>query len=788
MTRTTDFPQGAFSETKARALADNASHLIPGRVERLLEAGIDFVPHRREGYRYWDLDGRELLDLHLNGGTFNLGHCNPQLVEVLQQACREWDIGNHHFPSQPKGRLARALIDRCPGRMQYVVFTPSGGEANDVAIKAARWATGRTRIVALAAGYHGRTGLSGAAGDDETARFFHSDAPDQFIKVPFNDLAAMEQALKARDVALVMMETIPATYGFPLPEPDYLPGVKSLCEKYGTLYLADEVQTGLGRTGYRWAIEAFGVEPDILVTGKGLSGGLYPMAAAVMTERCGAWLRDNGWGHVSTFGGSDLGCQVALKALDMSLADSTLENVREQAAYLRQGLETLRERFPFFIGIRQLGLVMGLQFDSGTTCQLMMKALYENGIWAMFAAFDERVLQFKPGLLVDRAYCDQVLERFEEACIWFVANANRILMATRPDTGAIAVAERYARAALPAWGLGDAVLELVKHRENTVYKVTAGERSYALRVHRPGYQQQSDIESEIAWMQALAGEGIATPGVVPGRDGACVQAVSPGADQPPRLCSLLEWVEGSLFDELGRVEHGMLHELTGRYRRLGALAGRLHNQSERWQPPAGFTRQRWDSEGLLGDEPLWGRFWEHPLIRPDQLSLILQARIVLRALLKQVGQGPDCYGLIHADFLPENILVRDGELFLIDFDDSGYGWHMFEMATSVFPKITEPYFDALVEAYVEGYRSERSFSEEHREIFPAFILLRGLTYLGWLMNRAEGMEHRDRIAAQIIDGLCEHIPELLAELTPLQRLGVRLQAGWQARKLAGSHV
>jgi putrescine aminotransferase len=773
------------SDLKKKVLQENYDHLIPGRVERMSGGGIDFVPHRREGYRYWDLDGREVLDLHLNGGTFNLGHCHPELVECLSNAAREWDIGNHHFPSQPKAQLASALLQSAPGAMQYVVYTPSGSEANDVAIKSARWATGRKKIVALDAGYHGRTGLSGAAGDDATARYFSSDDPQTFLKVPFNHLPAMEAALRNRDVALVMMETIPATYGFPLPHDDYLPGVKALCERYGTLFLADEVQTGLGRTGYPWAIQAWGVEPDMLVTGKGLSGGLYPMAAVVMTEACGKWLRENGWGHVSTFGGSDLGCRVAMKALQLSLADDTLDNVRRQADYLRQGLEALKPRFPFFVDIRQKGLVMGLQFDSPTTSWLMMRALYESGIWAIVAAFDETVIQFKPGLLIDTAYCDEVLQRFEMACIWFVANANNVMMEVRSDARDVARADTFAEAALQAWGCDGAQLELIKHRENTVYRLHRDDgKDFVLRIHRPGYHSGAEISSEIQWMTALAAAGITTPEPVANAAGEWVDEIRIEGERETRHASMFTWREGVLFDDLGAVESGVVGELVARYRQLGALAARVHNQGEQWQPPPDFTRHSWDAEGLLGEEPLWGRFWEHPLLSSSQQLLVLKARLVLRELLAQVGQGADCYGLIHADFLPENILMHEGQLCLIDFDDCGYGWHMFEMATSLFPKITEPYFDDLVDAYVEGYRSQRAFSDDHMEVFPAFILLRGLTYLGWLMNRAEDMVNRDRIAAQIIEGLCEHIPELLAELTPTQRLGVNVAAWWQARRLA----
>ncbi len=257
----------------------------------------------------------------------------------------------------------------------------------------------------------------------------------------------------------------------------------------------------------------------MIVTGKGLSGGLYPMAAAVMCERAGAWLRDNGWGHVSTFGGSDLGCHVALKALELSLAEETLANVRTRAEQLRCGLEALKPRFPFFVDIRQQGLVIGLKFVDSQHGQGMMRALYENGIWAICAGFDESVIQFKPGLLVDQAYCDEVLRRFENACIWLANNLFALITGGNPpeDDPVLAGIRALAEAALAHWNLGGVPLKLIKHRENTIFKATAADgRAYALRIHRHGYHTDAELQSEIDWMRTLTRDGcIETPTVVP---------------------------------------------------------------------------------------------------------------------------------------------------------------------------------------------------------------------------------------------------------------------------------
>ncbi len=401
------------SERKRRAIANCREYLMPARVDTLKNLGIPLLIGRREGYRIWDVDGHELLDLHLNGGTYNLGHRNPDLMETLRDALDRLDIGNHHFPSEARGELAAQLAALTPGDLHYSVLTPSGSEANDVAVRAARRATGRRKIVALEAAYHGRAGLGAAAGEDEAARYFLSDYPDEFIKVPFDDLEAMDAALSGEDVAAVLMETIPATYGFPVPSDGYLPGVKSLCERYGSLYIADEVQTGLGRTGFMWGIEAWGVQPDILVTGKGLSGGLYPIAAVVMTKSVGAWLGEAGWVYASTFGGAELGCVVASRVLEICSDPEVLAGGRETAGYLASGLEDIRARRPFLKAVRQKGLVMGLELDGPGAALQLSGILYRHGIWAIFAGFDPSVLQFKPGLLVDRSYCDILLERLD---------------------------------------------------------------------------------------------------------------------------------------------------------------------------------------------------------------------------------------------------------------------------------------------------------------------------------------------------------------------------------------
>jgi acetylornithine/succinyldiaminopimelate/putrescine aminotransferase len=409
----TGYDYGLFSfADKADFLERSATVWNPDKTQFWQDAGVDLVIDRREGYCFWDMAGRRLIDLHLNGGTYNLGHRNRELIEALEQGMERFDIGNHHFPALARTALAEALLATCPPNMRRVIYGSGGGEATDIAIKTARHTRQRKKIVSIRKGYHGHTGLAVAAGDDRFSALFLSDRPEEFIQVPFNDLAAMEAALADGDVAGVMMETIPATYGFPLPEPGYLQAVKALCERHRALYIADEVQTGLMRTGEMWGIAKAGIEPDIMIIGKGITGGLYPISCCVVSEEASAWLKQDGFGHISTGGGAELGCIVALKVLEICSRPEVRSMTHYVASRFQTGLRQIQDLHPrWFVGLRQDGVVMGLEFDHPEGAKFVMRRLYEHGVWAIFSTLDPRVLQFKPGLLMDPDLVEEVLDR-----------------------------------------------------------------------------------------------------------------------------------------------------------------------------------------------------------------------------------------------------------------------------------------------------------------------------------------------------------------------------------------
>lgn len=406
-----------MSQAKLDFLEASKTYWNPNKTQFWQDAGVDLVIDRREGYCLYDMDGRRLIDVHLNGGTYNLGHRNTELIEVLNAGARRFDMGNHHFPALARTALAEALSACTPDGLQYTIYGAGGAEAVELAIKSARNATQRRKIVSIIKAYHGHSGLSVKTGDERFSKTFLSeDTLGEFVQVPFNDLTAMEDALKGRDVAAVIMETIPATYGFPMPHEGYLPKVKALCERYDALYIADEVQTGFMRTGEMWGITKYGVTPDVMVIGKGITGGMYPISCCVVNERAGQWLKEDGFAHMSTAGGAELGCIVALKVLEITQRPEVASMVRYISDYIRAGLDDIQALYPdFFSGIRQNGVIMGLEFNDPEGAKPVMKHLYSNGVWAIFSTLDPSVLQFKPGILMTQDLSEDLLRRVEIA-------------------------------------------------------------------------------------------------------------------------------------------------------------------------------------------------------------------------------------------------------------------------------------------------------------------------------------------------------------------------------------
>ncbi|MFP6742939.1 MAG: phosphotransferase [Alphaproteobacteria bacterium] len=235
-------------------------------------------------------------------------------------------------------------------------------------------------------------------------------------------------------------------------------------------------------------------------------------------------------------------------------------------------------------------------------------------------------------------------------------------------TDVVSHIDTFGAAAAAKFGLRPATpLELLSHRENAVFRLddAGSDARYVLRVHRPGYQNPRSIRSELSWMEALTAAGVDTPSALPGIDGDPVQAVALDGGGAPFDCDVLHWIEG--------VPPGDT-DLAETYRMVGSINARMHGHVQQWTPPDGFERHVWDEDGMVGSDPLWGRFGDHEALTGEQRSLLTEARDKVRERVIAFGKTPDRYGLIHADVLPENIMVTKEGPMVIDFDDCGFGW------------------------------------------------------------------------------------------------------------------
>lgn len=394
---------------KREIIADFRDHVSFGRAKLFSDLGMEFIPGRREGCYIWDIDeSRRLLNCRSSGGVFNLGHRPPATVRALIDALGELDSGDHILLSEQRAELAERLSRLLPGDLGYTVYSVSGGEAVDLAIKLARGFTGRTGVISAMGGYHGTTGLATAAGDPKWKEKFGPLAPG-FSQVPFGDIDALSRKVTV-DTAAVLLETYPATGGVQVPPEGYLENVRELCDGTGALWIDDEVQTGLGRTGYLWAVDEYDLVPDIMVLGKGMSGGIYPLSATCISPRLEEFFHTDPFLHISTGGGTDLGCVVTMAMLDVVTAPDFLEHVRRMGDLFSRGLEDLGGKHPDVqAGFRRKGLMIGIDMAEEPMGLLLSIELFNNGVLAIFADNNPRTMIIMPPLIVNQDQVGEVL-------------------------------------------------------------------------------------------------------------------------------------------------------------------------------------------------------------------------------------------------------------------------------------------------------------------------------------------------------------------------------------------
>jgi Ser/Thr protein kinase RdoA (MazF antagonist) len=295
-----------------------------------------------------------------------------------------------------------------------------------------------------------------------------------------------------------------------------------------------------------------------------------------------------------------------------------------------------------------------------------------------------------------------------------------------------------AHEALKAFPIDAEDLTLVSLSENVTFKVADRRdgRAYVLRLHRPGYHTLQELISERAWIRALAQAGIDVPEAVMTRDGQDYVPVTIPATGEQRFAGMASWTEGRLLSDV-LAETDNQKRVEESFTQLGAITAAMHNQASAWQPPPGFKRHALDSDGLMGMAPHWGEFWEHRSLSAGERRLLLEMRQRLHDMLGRLSREPHAYSLIHADMHPGNIVVDGDRLTVIDFDDAGYGWHQYDLATALTHWQTKSNAAEIERAFLAGYRAGRPVADEALSLLPQFRLIRWMATIGWFHQRPE---------------------------------------------------
>ena len=316
--------------------------------------------------------------------------------------------------------------------------------------------------------------------------------------------------------------------------------------------------------------------------------------------------------------------------------------------------------------------------------------------------------------------------------------------------------------ALEAWNLNVHDIRLVSHSENIVFRVdTDNGQAFVFRFHRPGYHSLPELYGELQWTAALNRSGIGAPVPRLTRDNeAFVSVYLPELSQT-RYVSLVEWVEGTSMASLIEQESDR-SSLESYFHKTGHLAARIHNQAVAWPLPAGFERHAFDADGLMGKDPFWGPFWEQSKLTPAERAQVIYARDQIYRTLCDYGKDRESYSLIHADLHPGNLIVTGDHVHIIDFDDAGFGWHLYELAVAISYYQDNPLFDVIREAIIAGYVSERPLSPADIELLPVFVLIRSMVSLGWIHQRPE-LDHSHKLPT-LIKRSCEQSKALFGSV------------------------
>ncbi|MBV9988684.1 MAG: aspartate aminotransferase family protein [Chitinophagaceae bacterium] len=374
--------------------------------------GIEMV--KASGIHLFDASGKQYVDLISGFSVANIGHSHPRVVKAVQLQAAEYMhlIVYGEFIEAPQTAYAKMLCDHLPPSLNCVYFTNSGTEATEGAMKLAKRVTGRTKILAFNKAYHGSTqGALSLMGDEYWRNAFRPLLPG-IAHADYNDPAAIDHI--DEETACVILETVQAESGITKPSAEWLRTIREKCDAAGALLILDEIQAGFGRTGSLWAFEQSGIEPDILLLGKALGGGMPLGAFIADKKRMNALSHDPVLGHITTFGGHPVSCAAGLAAFEVLLDEKLIDGVRSKEKILTDTLH-----HPAILSLQHYGLWASLQFDTVQRCQQTVHRCIQNGLITDWFIFAPDRLRIAPPLIIAeeeiKECCQIILRSINEA-------------------------------------------------------------------------------------------------------------------------------------------------------------------------------------------------------------------------------------------------------------------------------------------------------------------------------------------------------------------------------------
>jgi putrescine aminotransferase len=403
--------QLSFDES---VVADYENYVNPGLAAVMKFIGLDSVEMEANGCIVTDSRGRTFLDCLGGYGTMSVGYAHPHVVAAVQEQVAKQAFSCRILFNEHTAKLARKLAEISPGDLQYSFFCNSGTEAAEAALKIARKATGRAKLVSTIGAFHGKTmGALAVSGREKYKTPFAPMVPE-CVQIPFNDIAALSEI--DENTAAFFVEPIQGENGILEASDEYLQAARKACDAAGALLVFDEIQTGLGRTGKMWGSENSGVFPDLMLLAKALSGACIPIGACIGTPKTWEIFAENPLIHSSTFGGNPLACRAALAAIEVIESENLVERSHAQGEKLKAALLAAQREYSDLIKeVRGRGLMLGVEFSHDDIAGLVIAGMAARGVLAAYTLNNATVIRFEPPLIISDAQIEQAATAFSES-------------------------------------------------------------------------------------------------------------------------------------------------------------------------------------------------------------------------------------------------------------------------------------------------------------------------------------------------------------------------------------